>query len=537
MPGGDEVRAGGEWRERKAAEYFYGMFPMGHLPKIVALTNVELLANHFRETTAGEILRFFGVLILISRFEFGDTRRNLWKKEADSKYIPAPNLGRAMSRRRFEEVFKCIRYSAQPIGLHGSGLSSAEYRWALMNDFLRAINEHRERTVTPSETICVDESMVRWYGLGGNWIDKGLPMYISIDRKPENGCELQTAACGTSGIMLRMEVVTTAEDESKRPYEDLYNHGTAVLRRLVEPWAHSGRHVVADSYFSSVQSAKMMLDAGLQYTGVVKTATREYPMQALSTYVLAGRGEHICALSDLGAGRGKLMALAWVDRNRRYFLSTCGRSSAGAPYRRIRWRQTSQGPRREEIVVQQPRVVEHYYGGCAAIDQHNRHRQDTLSLERKIEVKGWDKRVNIGLLAVCIVDSWLLYKGGRGAKPALTQNRFYERLAEELVENTYDGTPVGGKRRRIEEESWLEAEPIITSGRGEHLTPTKRMRRAGGALTGARAQGRCAVCSGFKSKFICSCCRDASSKEVFLCHSQTGRTCFAGHLSSAHGLE
>ncbi len=31
-------------------------------------------------------------------------------------------------------------------------------------------------------------------------------MYISIDRKPENGCEIQNAACGQSGI------INTAED-------------------------------------------------------------------------------------------------------------------------------------------------------------------------------------------------------------------------------------------------------------------------------------------------------------------------------------
>ena len=53
-----------------------------------------------------------------------------------------------------------------------------------------------------SEWICVDESMSRWYGLGGSWINIGLPMYVSIDRKPESGCEIQNAACGISGVML-----------------------------------------------------------------------------------------------------------------------------------------------------------------------------------------------------------------------------------------------------------------------------------------------------------------------------------------------
>ena len=38
--------------------------------------------------------------------------------------------------------------------------------------------------------ICVDESMSRWYGIGGNWIDASLPQNIEIDRKSENSCDI-----------------------------------------------------------------------------------------------------------------------------------------------------------------------------------------------------------------------------------------------------------------------------------------------------------------------------------------------------------
>lgn len=94
--------------------------------------------------------------------------------------------------------------------------------------------------------------MSRWYGLGGDWIDVGLPHYVSIDRKPENGCENQNAACGRSGIMPRLELVTTSKDEATKEFEGEMNPGTAVLRRLVSPWAGSRRIVCADSYFASL---------------------------------------------------------------------------------------------------------------------------------------------------------------------------------------------------------------------------------------------------------------------------------------------
>jgi hypothetical protein len=69
--------------------------------------------------------------------------------------------------------------------------------------------------VTPSDLICVDESIACWCGQGGHWIEMGLPHYVSIDSKPENGCEIQNANSGRSSIMLNIRLVTTAVDEAQ----------------------------------------------------------------------------------------------------------------------------------------------------------------------------------------------------------------------------------------------------------------------------------------------------------------------------------
>ena len=61
----------------------------------------------------------------------------------------------------------------------------------LIDDMVEIFNRHREGYFLTSEWICVDESISHWYGLGVGWINIGLPMYISIDHKPENGCEIQ----------------------------------------------------------------------------------------------------------------------------------------------------------------------------------------------------------------------------------------------------------------------------------------------------------------------------------------------------------
>jgi hypothetical protein len=70
-PLGDVIHAGSDANfTRSRLDYFLLMFPLPHLNNIVRLTNSELTTLNKRETTAGEVLKFFGILILISKFEF-----------------------------------------------------------------------------------------------------------------------------------------------------------------------------------------------------------------------------------------------------------------------------------------------------------------------------------------------------------------------------------------------------------------------------------------------------------------------------------
>ena len=98
-------------------------------------------------------------------------------------------------------------------------------------------------------------------------------------------------ACGDSGIMIQIKLVKSKkeeerieEEEGEVDGEDDLNHGTTVLLDLLAPWYHSDRVVCADSYFASKQSADEQMRMGLRFIGVVKTATKKYPMGYLSKY-------------------------------------------------------------------------------------------------------------------------------------------------------------------------------------------------------------------------------------------------------------
>ncbi len=559
-------------RTMSRLDYFLLMFPPEQLHQMVILTNEQMYLKSppLKPISQGELLKFFGVCILATRFEFLN-RHDLWSTTSLSKYEPAYKFGLTrMSRNRFDQIWSNLRFSSQPRE-KPDYMSSEQYRWRLVDDFVTRFNLYRANNFSPSDLICVDESISRWYGQGGYWINIGLPQYVAIDRKPENGCEIQNAACGRSGIMMQLKIVKTAEEEGShtRPDETGLPHGTAVLKGLVLPWSNTNRVVCADSYFASVTTAEELHKIGLRFIGVVKTATRKFPMACLSRKELTNRGDRF-ALIHKGREHQEgenhhcfdLLAYVWMERDRRYFIASAGSMQEGVPYSRIRWRQTDEenkdaDPERVQLVVPQPVACEMYYEACGKIDQHNQMRQDDLQLEKKLVTHDWSMRVGLSLIGICIVDTWLAYKECTGTEER--QKEFYSKLAEELIDNNYDGVGGSGsgrssafstetaetglgaiaslgvpRRRLYSEIKSTDTSITLQSGYYTRLTPTKKRQKKNSTF---RCQGRCGEC-GLKTIHVCSECLEfcQTSKERFLCHTRSGRRCFNDHCVKEHGV-
>ena len=121
---------------------FFKLFPPEQLQLILQLTNNELAMARKNYTMAGEIVKFFGVMLLVTRFEFG-SQASLWSNTSTNKYIPAPLFGlTGMPQKWFDDLWMCIRFSDQPHN-HPSEMTSEQYRWRLVDDFIKNFNEHR----------------------------------------------------------------------------------------------------------------------------------------------------------------------------------------------------------------------------------------------------------------------------------------------------------------------------------------------------------------------------------------------------------
>jgi hypothetical protein len=276
-------------------------------------------------------------------------------------------------------------------------------------------------------------------------------------------------------------------------------------------------------------------------------------MAYLSSIELQQRGDRKGLIAKDSEGKPNLLAFVWMDRARRYFIASGSSLAEGMPYIRDRWRQISNeinaDPTRAQLTVPQPKAAEVYYMVCSKIDQHNRDRQDTLMIERKLQTHDWSTRVNLSLLSIILVDTWRAYSQltfpvntyGELQK-CESQKEFDGNLAAELIDNSFDSI---GMRNRVDEfhSDIAEIDSVIDKqsglphfGTATHLTPTKRKRkRKDGTNTTYTFQGRCRVCS-FKTMLQCSICKDNpdSQNEGWLCSTKQGKMCFPNHLAMCH---
>jgi heat shock protein HspQ len=549
---GETLRAGDNSDERYTRlDIFLLMFPPVHLDLITRITSERLVKKKLDKTSMGEILRFFGTIILTTKYEF-TTRASLWSNTRPTMYENAPQFGMKtrFSRKRFNDIWSNIRFSNQPDEKPDT-MTSEQYRWLLVDGFVSAFNKYRREKFSPSDYICVDESISRWYGQGGDWINHGLPMYVAIDRKPENGCEIQDACCGRSGVMIQLLIVKTKKEQANQmTLEANENHGTAILKKLVNAWSFSERVVCADSYFASFNAVEHLRRIGLKFVGVVKTATRKFPMHVLQTRRLHDRGDRYALVHKDDDGRPDMFAFVWLDRERRYFISSGPCLVEGEPYRRFRWRQiddvtTDNPPERIELIVEQPKAAEVYYSVCGKVDQHNRDRQATLGLETKLKTNDWSLRVNLTIFAMIVVDAWKVWAAlsnpdnDENPDNVESQKTFYGHLAAELIDNTVDRVGGYASSRQIRspnDDECIDYDASITprAGVGAHLTPTKL--RLTNKPTHSR-QGLCRVCKQ-KTTLCCSECQDDPSiiDEGWICYTKNKKNCFARHLRDKHNI-
>jgi hypothetical protein len=110
--------------------------------RMAELINEEQVINKKPQVTTGELLKFLGVLILGTRYDFGH-RADLWRTEVGRRILHAPEFGTktGMPRKMFDDIWSSWTFSRQAERRDDEG--SAAHRWRLVSDFVESTNSHR----------------------------------------------------------------------------------------------------------------------------------------------------------------------------------------------------------------------------------------------------------------------------------------------------------------------------------------------------------------------------------------------------------
>lgn len=279
---------------------------------------------------------------------------------------------------------------------------------------------------------------------------KGLPHSTKIISKPKGvGTELKSLVDCDTGIMLRLDIVEGKERQKLKQYHKEGAATTAQVLRLAEPYFTSERTVVADSYFSSVNTLKSLAVNGMYFMGCVKTAHSHFPRKYLKLWSdhapPPSRGAHICLESTylLNGKEMKMYALGWKDLQLKTLVSNRETTAPGTPSVRKRSKVVEkdgkQATERYTIEVQRPKMVEAFYDHFSGVDQHNRYRQGILSIEAKWATKKWWHRVFATVFGMILTDTFLCHQFLQKGKTNMHKHRpvsflkFLERLCYQLT--------------------------------------------------------------------------------------------------------
>jgi hypothetical protein len=448
--------------------------------------------------------------------------------------MPGPDFGLYLSRDRFEKILRFWAY-----GPDGTEAKLPENPWEEVDYWVRAFNKNRKEELVVGTDLTPDELMIAWKGKKGNG---GIPHLSLVERKPiPLGTEGKVVCEGSFGMCVYIELqkgkIFMARQKWCREYKAttactvrmLDKLGTKELEELnrTSRWLENRgkkRCVYADSWFASVETAlALKKELGLHFTGPIKTAHKYFPRDELCwTLSNMNRGEHIVFRCNEEA----LWAVGWHDHHFKCYLTTHGTDLPGKPAPKKR--QDFETNTNYSINIPRPQIIAKYQHEMGWVDRHNRYRQGILGLHSIWKTKRWQTRIQLELLGVSLVDSFLaclhLLPKWRFEKEAEQEDSLFWKYVCVLIQQL-DQTP------RHERNRENEVDPTATC---VQIRLGQKRIMSGLHKGGLKAvQGRCTSCR-IRNKKLEKRGRSTLTAWGCACHRGLyfckNKTCWAEHL-------
>lgn len=245
-------------------------FPKPLLENICKWTNKEgatVLKEKWNNVVVKELNVFIGVLILIGVYKSrNEPVIQLWSKN-DGRAI----FNKAMSRNRFQELLRCLRFD-----------DAAARRAKQTKDKLQPIREcfdmwnvYLRELYNPGWCMTVDEQLVTFRGR--------CPFRQYIPSKPGRyGIKFWAICDSETSYAWKMNIYTGKAAGEERTVK----LGEKVVKDLVIEIEGSGRNITCDNFFTSYSLGEYLLSKRLTLVGTIRRNKPELPIELTKT---AGR--------------------------------------------------------------------------------------------------------------------------------------------------------------------------------------------------------------------------------------------------------
>jgi hypothetical protein len=315
-----------------------------------------------------ELLAWMGVLIRLSMFSVPEDV--FWE-------LPlGVETATVMCRSRFHAIWKVLQQQLVDVVMAGHPPADPHRHVAPL---FKAFNERMSCAVFAGENLCLDESMLAWFGK--RWLLDG---WVTHDTKPiKFGYETKVMACPRTHLFLHMELCSSKRNtyvDQKPFYTAVRGRRVAQIMRMCEPWFASGRTITMDSGFGSPLAAALLKQHGL-FSVMMTKKTAHWPQWVpgdLLSRLPEDQDSIACIKKRIPVERG-VDHLVHITMHRsakpRVYIHTAHVATrVPAPYPMYHQVGSGAARRLELRQVQPPEVGQHYSRTRSAVDAGNKER-------------------------------------------------------------------------------------------------------------------------------------------------------------------
>lgn len=211
----------------------------------------------WKELTSTELDAFIGLLLVA-----GVSHNNMQNSSVLWRSDGLPIFRAAMSYRRFLALSRYIRFDDGRTRAFRQQTDKA----APIRNIWNLLNENLAKNYEPHENITVDEQLFPYRG------KTKFTQYIP-SKPAKYGIKVWWVYDSKTKYPLQGKLYTGREDGEEREG----NQGEKVLLQLVNRYSNSGRTVIADNFFTTLEVAKRLAKNGISFVGNIQANKRCVP--------------------------------------------------------------------------------------------------------------------------------------------------------------------------------------------------------------------------------------------------------------------